>query len=57
MNAWRNLDPMIVYWWVSMVGLGILWVIYVIVSEREYWRGFKAGKRVKDSESCNRANR
>lgn len=57
MSAWRNLDPMIVYWWVSMIGFGIMWFIYVIVSEREYWRGFKAGKRLKDSESSNRAHR
>jgi len=57
MSAWLNIDPMIIYWWVSMAGLFILWCCYVIVSEREYWRGFKAGKKLNDNETSNRVAR
>lgn len=57
MSAWREIDPTIIYWWVAIVGIFILWVGYVIISEREYWRGFKAGKRVASTENRRRVDR
>lgn len=56
MNAWRNIDPTIIYWWLAIAGIFILWVSYVIISEREYWRGFKAGKRVASTENRRRVD-
>jgi hypothetical protein len=50
-------DPLAIYWIAALIGLFSLWCIYVVISEREYWRGFKAGKRVASTENSRRVNR
>ena len=57
MQSWIDFDPTVIYWMAVMVGVFILWCLYVVISEREYWRGFKAGKRVAATENRRRVDR
>jgi hypothetical protein len=57
MQSWIDIDATIIYWWVAIVVIIALFIGYVIISEREYWRGFKAGKRVASNQDRRGADR
>jgi hypothetical protein len=57
MQSWLNVDPTIIYWWIGIAVIIALFISYIIISEREYWRGFQAGKRVAQNNYSERSVR
>lgn len=57
MQSWLNVDPTIIYWWIGIAVIIALFIGYIIITEREYWRGFQAGKRVASTENRRRVDR
>jgi ABC-type spermidine/putrescine transport system permease subunit II len=52
-----SFDPGAIYFIIAMIGLPLLAMIYMSLTETWYWKGFKDGKRLAENNQRQRVTR
>lgn len=45
-----SFDPLVKWYWVALGLFFVGFYLYIVVAEREYWKGFRDGKRLGSNE-------
>ena len=50
-------DPLAIYYIIALIAIPILGLLYTVITENFYWKGFKDGKRLAENNHSSRSAR